>query len=229
MLFKTSYNDQAKYYVAVDCVIFGYEDGELKLLLYPRRFTPSKGDWSLMGGFVKEFETMDQATKRVLKLTVGLENIFMKQVGGFSGVDRDPGGRVISQAYYALMRIDQHDKELVKKHGGMWYPITRLPKLIFDHDLMVKDALLKLQHHATFNLIGRELLPELFTLTQLNNLYNAVFQYDFDAGNFRKKLASLNVLEKLAIKDTSSSKRGAYYYKFAENIDDGQYDRIVKI
>jgi len=229
MVFQESYKDQPKYHVAVDCVIFGYEDDELKLLLYPRRFTPSKGDWSLMGGFVKEFETMDEATERVLKLTVGLDGIFMQQVGGFSGIDRDPGGRVISQAYYTLIRIDQHDRNLVDKHGGKWWPITKLPNLIFDHNNMVNSALEKLQHKATFNLIGKELLPDLFTLTQLHNLYNAIFQRKFDAGNFRKKLASLNVLEKLAIKDTTSSKRGAYYYKFNENIDNSQYDRIVKI
>ncbi len=224
-----SYEDQPKYHVAVDCVIFGYENDELKLLLYPRRFTPSKGDWSLMGGFLQENEIYDEAAKRVLKMTVGLENIFLSQAGGFSGVDRDPGGRVVSQAYYALIRIDQSDDSLVEKHGGKWWPITELPSLIFDHELMVESALKKLQHKATFNLIGKELLPELFTLSQLNNLYNAIFQRKFDAGNFRKKLASINILKKTDTKDTTSSKRGAYYYKFCENIDDSQYDRIVKV
>lgn len=229
MELKHSYSNQSKYCNSVDCVMLGYEDDSLKLLLYPRRFKPSEGDWSLMGGFLQPNETMDESTKRVLKLTVGLENIFMEQVGGFSRVDRDPGARVISQAYYALIRIDKHDKALVSQHGGRWFDITKLPTLIFDHDEMVSAALKKLQDKATFNLIGKELLPDMFTLTMLNNLYNAIFQRQFDAGNFRKKLASLNVLDKLAIKDTSSSKRGAYYYKFSEDKSAISNERIVKI
>lgn len=229
MVAKNPYQNQPKYHVAVDCVIFGYEADELKLLLYPRRFTPSKGDWSLMGGFVQEDESMDDAVKRVLRLTVGLEDIFMEQVGGFSDLDRDPGGRVISMAYNTLIRINEHDTELVAQKGGKWWPVTKLPKLIFDHEQMVADALGKLQYNATIKLIGKELLPEHFTLTQLNNLYNSIFQREFDVGNFRKKIASLNVLEKLAIKDSSSSKRGAYLFKFKDDSDIVQLNRIVKL
>ncbi len=228
MVFQKSY-DQPKYHVAVDCVIFGYQNDELKLLVYPRRFTPSKGDWSLMGGFLQEDETMDQAAQRVLHLTVGLDNIFMEQVGGFSALDRDPGGRVVSMAYYALIRIDEHYSDFVSQHGGRWYSITALPQLVFDHNKMVTMALEKLQQKASFQLIGRELLPEMFTLTQLHNLYNAIFQRTFDAGNFRKKLSSLNMLEKLDIKDTSTSKRGAYYYKFCKDNTETEHERIVKL
>jgi len=213
----------------VDCVVFGYEEGELKLLLYPRLFEPAKGMWSLMGGFVGNNESLDDAVNRVLKMTVGLENIYMEQVGSFSDPNRDPGGRVISMAYYALIRIDEHDTELVGEKGGKWWPITAIPELIFDHNQMVKDALEKLQNNATFNLIGKDLLPGYFTLTQLNNLYNAIFQRSFNAGNFRKKLASLNVLEKLPKKETTTSKRGAFFYKFKNNVDNLQYDRIVKL
>ena len=223
------YIEQPRYPVAIDCVIFGYENDKLKLLLYPRRFAPSKGEWSLMGGFVQKDESMDDTVNRVLKLTVGLENIFMDQVGAFSEPLRDPGGRVISMAYYALIRIDEHDTELVEEKGGKWWPITALPKLIFDHSQMVANALEKLQNNATFNLIGKELLPEYFTLTQLNNLYNAIFQREFNAGNFRKKLTTLNSLEKLNSRDMQSSKRGAYFYKFKNHNKDIQNDRIVKL
>ena len=190
------YSEQPKMPVAVDCVIFGYEHDELKLLLYPRRFDPFKGEWSLMGGFVQEFESMDETVKRVLDQTVGLENIYVEQVGAYSDPQRDPGGRVISMAYYALIRINEHDKELVDQKGGKWWPITERPKLIFDHSQMVSDAMEKLQSKATYKLIGKELLPATFTLTQLNNLYNRIFQKQFNAGNFRKKLSSLNLLEK---------------------------------
>jgi hypothetical protein len=131
-------------------------------------------------------------------------------------------------AYYSLIRINEQDKSLVEPYGGQWFPLSNLPQLVFDHKEMVKEALKKLQLKATFELIGQELLPELFTLTQLNNLYNAIFQRTFDQGNFRKKLASLNVLERTSVKETDSSKRGAYYYRFKDIIDHSQYDRIVK-
>jgi len=223
-----SYAEHPKIPVAVDCVVFGYAENELKLLLYPRRFTPHKGEWSLMGGFVQENESMDNTVNRVLNSTVGLQNIFMEQVGAYSEPKRDPGGRVISMAYYALIRLDEHDKELVDKKGGKWWPITNYPQLIFDHNQMVDDALAKLQQKASYELIGRELLPKTFTLTQLNNLYNAIFQKKFNAGNFRKKLASLNVLEKLKTKDTQSSKRGAFFYRFKKVKPNVPQERIVK-
>lgn len=226
---QITYAEHPKFPMAIDCVVFGYEAEELKLLLYPRLFEPLKGKWSLMGGFVQADESLDDTVKRVLKTTVSLENIYMEPVGAFSDPDRDPGGRVISMAYYALIRIDEHDTQLVEAKGGKWWPITSTPELILDHNQMVKDALLKLQNNATFNLIGKELLPEFFTLTQLNNLYNAIFQRNFNAGNFRKKLASLHALQKLTRKDTQSSKRGAYFYKFKKKTRDIQYDRIVKL
>ena len=226
---KDLYPEHPRFPVAIDCVIFGYEAGELKLLLYPRRFDPSKGAWSLMGGFIQENESMKQTVERVLIQTVGLENIYVEQVGAYSDPDRDPGGRVISLAHYALIRIDEHDKKLVDQKGGKWWPITSMPGLIFDHNQMVEDALEKLQNKASSKLIGKELLPKYFTLTQLNNLYNAIFQRDFNAGNFRKKLASLNILDKQAKKDTQSSKRGAYLYKFKNEVKNIQYDRIVKL
>lgn len=226
---QNTYAEYPKFPMAVDCVVFGYEADELKLLLYPRLFEPLKGKWSLMGGFVQADESLDDTVKRVLKTTVSLENIYMEPVGAFSRPDRDPGGRVISMAYYALIRIDEHDTQLAEEKGGRWWPITAKPDLILDHNQMVEDALLKLQTNATFNLIGKELLPEFFTLTQLNNLYNAIFQRNFNAGNFRKKLASLNALQKLSKKDTQSSKRGAYFYKFKKNTGDIQYERIVKL
>lgn len=223
------YSEHPKIPVAVDCVIFGYEDDELKLLLYPRRFDPFKGEWSLMGGFVQDSESMEHTVERVLQQTVGLENIFVEQVGAYSDPERDPGGRVISMAYYALIRIDEHDKELVDVKGGKWWPITERPELIFDHSQMVSDALEKLQNKATFELIGRELLPKTFTLTQLNNLYNAIFQRKFNAGNFRKKLATLNVLDKLKTKDMQGSKRGAFFYKFKKVKKNVPQERIVKL
>lgn len=227
-LIGEAYLSHPKFYVAVDCVIFGYEEGKLKLLVYPRRFEPSYHSWSLMGGFVQEKETMDEAALRVLKLTVGLKDIYLEQLGGFSDPQRDPGARVISMAYYALVRLSEHDTKFIEKNGAKWCAIDELPELVFDHQQMVDKALERLQLKATYNLIGSELLPKFFTLTDMINLYNAVFQRTFDQGNFRKKITKLNILEKTTIKETNSSKRGAFYYKFKQNLNHDNYDRIVK-
>ena len=222
------YKQYPKNYVAVDCSIFGYEEGELKLLLYPRGFEPSRGKWSLMGGFVKHDESLEEAARRILLQTTGLHNIFLEQSGAFSKPDRDPGARVISVTFVALIRIDMHDKELVRENGAHWWPVTKLPPLIFDHDAMIQNGLAILQQKAGINLVGKELLPELFTLMQLKNLYEAIFQRSFDPGNFRKKVLSLDLLERLNEKNTSESKKGAFYYRFKETENGNRTERIVK-
>lgn len=222
------YKIHPQHYVAVDCVILGYQDEEIKLLLYPRSFEPYKGKWSLLGGFVQDDESADNAAARILKQTTGLEQIFLEQVASFSVPNRDPEARVISLAYYALIRIDLHDEERVKENGAYWISISKLPNLIFDHQEMFEKALIKLQQKAGYSLIGTELLPEMFTLIQLRKLYEALFQREFDPGNFRKKILSLGVLEKLELKDVSESKKGAFYYKIKNNIDEVGKDRIVK-
>ncbi len=223
------YEKHPKYFVAVDCVILGYNEGELCLLLYPRGFEPSKGAWSLMGGFVQENESSDDAAKRVLKQTTGLEDIFLEQVSTFTDPDREPDERVVSIAYYALIRMDEHDKGRVREYGAHWWPISTLPETIFDHGRMVEKALVKLQQEAGDRLLGNELLSDKFTLLQLRKLYEAIFQREFDPGNFRKKILSLNVLERLNEKDSSESKKGAFFYRCKnEHIEKG-LDRIVKV
>ncbi len=222
------YKIHPRHYVAVDCVILGYQDEEIKLLLYPRSFEPCKGNWSLLGGFVQENESADEAAARILKQTTGLEQIFLEQVASFSASNRDPEARVISLAYYALIRIDLHDEECVRENGAYWVSVNKLPELIFDHQEMFEKALVKLQQKAGYSLVGSELLPEMFTLIQLRKLYEAIFQREFDPGNFRKKILSLGVLEKLGVKDASESRKGAFYYKAKSNIGDIDIDRIVK-
>jgi ADP-ribose pyrophosphatase YjhB (NUDIX family) len=214
------YSNYKKHYVAVDCVIFGYEEDALKVLLYPRSFEPSVGHWSLLGGFVEEEETLGDAARRILFNTTGLQHIYQEQVHAFSKPDRDPAGRVISVAYYALIRINQQDTELLKDHGAKWWPISKLPKLIFDHNEMVEDSLIALRKKARSEVIGRELLDDMFTLTQLKKLYEAIFQHDLDAGNFRKRVLSMGVLENTGEKDKNDSKKGAYLYQIKPAKDD---------
>lgn len=226
----TTYGKHPRHFVAVDCVVFGYDEGELKLLLYPRSFEPSKGNWSLPGGFVQDGESSDQAAARILEKTTGLDDIFMEQVAAFTEPDREQTARVISLAYYALIRLDKYDENRLKEHGASWYTLTNMPDLIFDHDEMVEKALAKLQYKAGFQLVGVELLSEMFTLTQLRRLYEAIFQRELDPGNFRKKILSLGILKKSSKKDSTESKKGAYYYTYhPDDVQEKEIGRIVKI
>ena len=210
----TYYNINPKFYVSVDCIIFGFDEGELKLLLLKRNFEPAMGKWSLMGGFVQEDESVDAAAKRVLAELTGLENVYMEQVGTFGDLERDPGERVISVAYYALVNVNEYDRELVQQHNAHWTKIDELPQLIFDHPIMISKARELMKHKASYNPIRFNLLPELFTLTQLQNLYEAIYGEPMDKRNFRKRVAEMDFIEKTDLIDKSGSRRGAYLYKF---------------
>ena len=213
----TYYNINPRFYVSVDCIIFGFDKGSLKLLLLKRNVEPAKGSWSLMGGFVQDGESVDDAAKRVLAELTGLENVYMEQVGTFGEVDRDPGERVISVAYYALININEYDRNLVQQHNAHWAEINEIPPLVFDHPQMVKQARIMLQKKASSEPIGFNLLPSLFTLFQLQSLYEAIYGEPLDKRNFRKRVADLNYIEKTDKIDKTGSKRGAALYKFNEN------------
>ena len=213
----TYYNINPRFYVSVDCIIFGFDKGSLKLLLLKRNFEPAKGSWSLMGGFVQDGESVDDAAKRVLAELTGLENVYMEQVGTFGEVDRDPGERVISVAYYALININKYDRNLVQQHNAHWAEINEIPPLVFDHPQMVKQARIMLQKKASSEPIGFNLLPSQFTLFQLQSLYEAIYGEPLDKRNFRKRVADLNYIEKTDKIDKTGSKRGAALYKFNEN------------
>lgn len=212
----TYYNINPKFHVAVDCIIFGFDKGKLKLLLLKRNFEPAMGCWSLMGGFVQDGESVDDAAKRVLTELTGLTNVYMEQVGAFGEVHRDPGERVISIAYYALININEYDRELVQQHNAYWAELTTLPPLIFDHLQMVKQARVLLQRKASAVPVGFTLLPKLFTLTQLQNLYEAIYGEPIDKRNFRKRIAEMDYIEKTDKIDKTGSKRGAALYQFNE-------------
>jgi 8-oxo-dGTP diphosphatase len=210
------YQEHEKFHVAVDSIIFGYDEGgrELKVLLLKRNFEPAKGNWSLMGGFLMNNEAVDEAAKRILNTLTGLSNVYMEQLYTFGEVDRDPGDRIISVAYFALIKINASDLELVKNHGATWIPISAMPALIFDHSAMVHRALKKLQVRARTQPIGFELLPDKFTIPQLQGLYEAIYNKQLDKRNFRRKLLSMDLLEKLEEKEKISSRKGAWYYRF---------------
>jgi ADP-ribose pyrophosphatase YjhB (NUDIX family) len=210
------YSQHPKFYHAVDCIIFGFSGGELSLLLLKRRFEPGKGEWSLMGGFVQENEHLDDAAKRVLAELTGLTDVFMEQVGTFGQIERDPGERVISTAYYALINIKEYDRQLVEEHNAHWININEIPDLLFDHEEMVSMARKAMMLQAAIRPICFHLLPEHFTLTQLQNLYEAINGNPVDKRNFRKRVAELGYVEKTKLIDKLTSRRGAALYKFNE-------------
>ena len=220
------YSKFQRYLVAVDCIIFGYDifEKEIKLLLSKRIFEPAIGKWSLAGGFVEGNESLDHAASRILRNITGLESVYMRQSYSYGDLDRDPGDRVISVAYFALIAIRDINKDLARENGVHWRSIARLPDLIFDHPLMVKKALADLQNQVKVKPVGFELLPERFTLVHLQDLYEAIYQRTVDKRNFRKKILSMGILEKLDEKEKETSKKGAYYYRFNKD----RYTRLEK-
>lgn len=217
------YSPQDKVLLAVDCIIFGFDEEDLKILLIKRNFEPEKGQWSLMGGFMKQNETLDDAANRILHKLTGLHNIYMEQLYAFSRVDRDPGERTVSVAYSALVNIAARREQLSRQYSAKWFSVAEAPGLIFDHDQMVETAITRLRYQAATKPIGFELLPEKFTMRQLQKLYEAIWAKKLDKRNFINKLNSLDILIKLDEKDMESSKKGSFLYRF----DPVKYDNKV--
>ena len=207
------YKEHAKHYVSVDCVIFGLHEGKLNILLIKRRMMPGRDKWSLMGGFVEEEESLDDAAKRVLHQLTGLENVYMEQVGTFGAIDRDPGARVISVAYCALLNFEEQDHQRVNANDAHWIPLDEMPQLFFDHPLIVAKALEYLRHQVKKKPLVFQFLPELFTLSQLQAVYEAILGEKLDKRNFRKRILEIYDLEKPDKIDKSGSKRGATLYR----------------
>ncbi|HLO36920.1 MAG TPA: NUDIX domain-containing protein [Lacibacter sp.] len=207
------YPNESKILLAVDCIIFGFDGNRLKILLVQRALEPEIGQWSLMGGFVKDNETIQQAAQRVLLTRTGLSNVYLEELSTFSDPARDPVERTVSVAFFALIDINKYKKQITDDFHAEWFDINKHPKLIFDHKQMVEKAKARLRYKAAFHPILFELLPSKFTLPQLKNLYEEVYDIEMDNRNFSRKILSMNLLEKLNEKDKENSKRGAWYYK----------------
>ena len=172
-----------------------------------------KDKWSLMGGFVQSDERPEEAASRVLKQLTGLKNVYMEQLLVFGEPNRDPIERTISITYFALIDIKKYEKQLSDDYRAEWFPLDRVPKLIFDHDKMVKNAKNNLRYKAALHPILFELLPEKFTIPQIMTLYEQVYDVELDKRNFTRKLRSTGLLIKQLDKDKENSKKGAFYYK----------------
>lgn len=211
---NTFYQGADKLLIAVDCIIFGFDKEQLKLLLFKRKIAPFQHEWSLIGSFVKEQESVSKAAGRVLSESTGLQDVFMEELACYGEYDRDPGARVISMAHYALIRLDEQEEQVTASHQARWFDVDAIPSLILDHNEMVTHALDKLRRKARYQPIGFELLPEKFTIPQLKTFYDAIYQKELDRRNFRKRILSMGILKKLEEKDKTTSKKGAFLYQF---------------
>lgn len=207
------YPGETRVLVAVDCIIFGFDGNDIKLLLVQRGLKPEKGKWSLMGGFLQSGESLDQAANRILKKLTGLEGVYMEQLQTFSDPLRDPVERTLSVAYFALIDIHQYEKQLSADYHAEWFLLKKTPELIFDHKKMMEMAKRQLRYKAALHPILFELLPSRFTIPQLQILYEGIYDTTFDNRNFSRKVLSTELLIKQKEKDKANSKKGAFYYK----------------
>jgi len=209
--------------LTVDCVLFGLDAEDLKVLLIRRKLPPFQDQWALPGGFVRVAETLDQAALRELREETGVEDVFLEQLYTFGEIDRDPRDRVVSVAYYALINLEDHPLEAgTDASQAGWFPLDPVPALAFDHRSIFTLALGRLQGKLRYEPIGFELLPAKFTLTQLQGLYEKVLGQPLDKRNFRKKILKMNVLVPLAEKQQNVRHRAAQLYRF----DEARYQQL---
>ena len=199
--------------VTTDCVIFGFDGSELQVLLIERGIEPYKGKWAFPGGFLNMDETAQEGALRELKEETGLENAYIEQFNTYSDPGRDPRERVITIAHYALVRI-QEVKGGDDAAKAQWFPIDEVPQLAFDHDKILRDAMRKLRERIHFEPIGFELLPEKFTMRDLQILYESILGVKFDRRNFAKKMMHYELLNQLDETVRPTAKRDALLYSF---------------
>ena len=201
--------------LTVDCVVFGFDGGDLKVLLIQRALEPFKGRWALPGGFVRVDEMLDDAARRELEEETGLKNVFLEQLYSFGKVDRDPRERVVSVAYFALVKLSDHRaRAATDAANAKWFPVSKVPKLAFDHADILAAAKSRLTGKVRYQPIGFELLPPKFTLSQLQGLYEAALETRLDKRNFRKKVLSFGLLAPLKETQMTGRHRPAQLFRF---------------
>jgi 8-oxo-dGTP diphosphatase len=211
--------------LTVDCVVFGFDESELKVLLVERALEPFKGSWALPGGFVHMDETIDEAARRELAEEAGLKNVFLEQLYTFGAVDRDPRERIVSVAHYALVKLsDFKVRAAADAADARWFQISKVPKLAFDHAEILAAALERLKGKVHYQPIGFELLPPKFTLSQLQHLYETVLGAGLDKRNFRKKVLGFGLLIPLKETQMAGRHRPAQLFRF----DAEKYEKLKK-
>lgn len=211
--------------LAVDCVVFGLDAEGLKVLLIERGLPPFEGQWALPGGFVRMEETLDEAAHRELREETGVEAIYLEQLYSFGALKRDPRERVVSVAYYALVKLSDHRVHAATDaRDAQWFNALTLPDLAFDHARILEVATERLRGKVRYQPIGFDLLPDKFTLTELQRLYEVILGRELDKRNFRKKINSMNLLEALDERQTGVAHRAARLYRF----DKARYEELVE-
>jgi len=200
--------------VAVDLVIFTVRDGALQVLLIERGIAPFKGQWALPGGFVRDRETLEEAARRELEEETGLREVYLEQLFTFGDPERDPRGRIVSVAYYALTPPAPL-RAATDAANAAWHPAARPPKLAFDHAKILRTGLERLRAKLGYSTVGFELLPRQFTLTELQALYEAILERPLDKRNFRKKILSLGLLKSEGRTRAAAAHLPARLYSFA--------------
>ena len=199
--------------VTADCVIFGFDGVSIKMLLIQRGIEPFKEKWAFPGGFMKIDETAEECAKRELEEETGLKNAAVEQFYTFSDVNRDPRERVITVAHYALVRLSEV-KGGDDAASARWFAMDEVPSLAFDHDRILRMAVNRLKERICFEPIGFELLPEVFTMTELQNLYEAILEVKFDRRNFYNKMLKLGILTEAEPRPANASRRTPSKYRF---------------
>jgi ADP-ribose pyrophosphatase YjhB (NUDIX family) len=209
----------------VDCVVFGLDEQELKVMLIQRGLAPFEGKWALPGGFVRVTETLEDAARRELAEETGLSEIFLEQLYTFGAVDRDPRERVVSVAYYALVNLSDHKVHAATDaRDAAWFGVHDVPSLAFDHAGILQVALGRLRAKLRYQPVGFELLPKKFTLSQLQHLYELVLERELDKRNFRKRVLAMDLLVETDEVQQDVAHRAARLYRF----DERKYRRLSK-
>ena len=211
--------------LTVDCVVFGLDEEDLQLLLIQRDLPPFEGKWALPGGFVRMDETLEESARRELQEETGLENVYLEQLFTIGELDRDPRERVVTVAYYALVKLSDHRVQAATDaRNAAWFAVDDVPPLAFDHQEILGRAHDRLRSKVRYQPIGFELLPAKFTLRQIQHLYEVILDRPLDKRNFRKKILSMEILVELDEVETDVAHRAARLYKF----DRRKYKRLTK-
>lgn len=222
--YEISYDKFFQFGLSVDCVVFGYHQDRLKVLVIKRGAEPYKGQWALPGDLVYPNENIEIAAKRILRDLTGIDNLYMEQTKVYGRVDRHPAGRVITTGYYSLIDIDKHDPHASAWVDGVyWMDIEDCPSLAFDHDEIFCDALGELRKKVRHEPIGFELLPQKFALAQLQSLYEALLNAHYDKANFRKRILSMGMLDPLEEYQKDVSHRPGKLYQFNQD----RYEQLI--
>ena len=217
--------EYARAALTTDCAVFGLDEEDLKVLLIQRDIEPFEGQWALPGGFVRVGESLDECARRELEEETGLKKVYLEQLYSFGEPNRDPREHVVTVSYYALVNlIDHQPKAATDARNAAWFAFDDLPNLAFDHDTILKTARERLRGKVRYQPIGFELLPEKFTLTQLQRLYEKILEQPLDKRNFRKKVQKLDILKETDEIEQDVARRAARLYRF----DRRRYRELIK-